>query len=347
MWKNAIYQYWNDNDSIHEVKDNDVAVYHELTAPVVANHRNVAAQPTDDTIIVPVGTSRFTEGRFSSSTDLVSEPFFITLTKAEASDPQAIREVLTKAYARLVSPQLRSSMYAPPNSHKVLDDELPEEDEAPVTEIHVDNGETRVEVVPSSASIKSSASDAAVSPAVSVSSLPSGAHIARPDLFKITVAPVARPSMSFRSSKREEMPQLYKLDGVPSDRQPINARRKPKKHLMSKIASGINSIVGGYASEGDDETSQSSSSGPISPSPLLVNPGEAIICEWTPAMYSHFIEKHEVESANVVDPALQAELGKSKEKQVISIENCLDEFSKEEVLGQDDLWYCPNVSFPS
>lgn len=342
MWKNGIYQFWNDGDSIHEVKDSDDAVYHELTAPVVANHRNIAVQPTDDTIIVPVGTSRLTEGRFTNQNELVCQPFFITLTRAEASDPHAIREALTKAYARFVHPELRASMYAPPNSHRVIDEEMADEDDAPVTEIHVDNGETRVEVVPSSSSVNSTASDAAMSPAASISSLPPGAIAARPDLFKITVAPAARSSHPFRSSKRGDLPQLYKLDSVPSDRQPLS-NRKPKKHFMNKIASGLNSIVG-YGSEGEDEGSQSSASGSTGSPPLLVNPGEAIICEWTPAMFAHFIEKHEVESANVVDPAVQAEIGKSKEKKVISIENCLDEFSREEVLGQDDLWYCPNVS---
>ncbi|KAF9311132.1 CSN-associated deubiquitinating enzyme Ubp12 [Podila horticola] len=45
----------------------------------------------------------------------------------------------------------------------------------------------------------------------------------------------------------------------------------------------------------------------------------------------------------IVDPVLMEELANSKNgKKTITLEDCLMEYTKEEQLGEEDLWYCPN-----
>ncbi|KAG0263362.1 CSN-associated deubiquitinating enzyme Ubp12 [Mortierella polycephala] len=51
----------------------------------------------------------------------------------------------------------------------------------------------------------------------------------------------------------------------------------------------------------------------------------------------------EERGAPVTDPVLEEELSTAKKgKKVITLENCLTEYTKEEQLGEEDLWYCPN-----
>ncbi|KAF9976634.1 CSN-associated deubiquitinating enzyme Ubp12 [Actinomortierella ambigua] len=53
----------------------------------------------------------------------------------------------------------------------------------------------------------------------------------------------------------------------------------------------------------------------------------------------------DVRDEKIVDPILQEELDQalsSKNKKVITLEDCLSEYTKEEQLGEDDLWYCPS-----
>jgi len=45
----------------------------------------------------------------------------------------------------------------------------------------------------------------------------------------------------------------------------------------------------------------------------------------------------------IVDPVLMEELANSKNgKKTITLEDCLMEYTKEEQLGEEDLWYCPS-----
>ncbi|KAG9125122.1 CSN-associated deubiquitinating enzyme Ubp12 [Ceratobasidium sp. 392] len=84
------------------------------------------------------------------------------------------------------------------------------------------------------------------------------------------------------------------------------------------------------------------------PARLLVKATDAQVCQWPPTMYEHFFSVED----NLFDrwdsfvhpevEALRAARTKSRSgRQAIDIEDCLNEFTKEEQLGEDDLWYCP------
>lgn len=100
-----------------------------------------------------------------------------------------------------------------------------------------------------------------------------------------------------------------------------------------------------------------------------VRPGEMVYCIWDRSMetaicmperryrgmssYRSMDEEENQESADkalwdergplVMDPALAEELSTAKKgKKTITLEDCLTEYTREEQLGEEDLWYCPN-----
>ncbi|CAE6531128.1 unnamed protein product [Rhizoctonia solani] len=83
------------------------------------------------------------------------------------------------------------------------------------------------------------------------------------------------------------------------------------------------------------------------PAPLL-KPTDALVCSWDHTMQAHFFGP---EAAlfdwweDFIHPDVQAvrdaQTKSRSGKRSIDLEDCLDEFTKEEQLGEDDLWYCP------
>jgi ubiquitin carboxyl-terminal hydrolase 4/11/15 len=84
----------------------------------------------------------------------------------------------------------------------------------------------------------------------------------------------------------------------------------------------------------------------------LVYSGGSLVCVWSDRVAEKLFEDDlaawESTSSNVqfVDPELEAErsgsaTGDKKPKASLSIDDCLNEFTKEEQLGESDPWYCP------
>ena len=86
-------------------------------------------------------------------------------------------------------------------------------------------------------------------------------------------------------------------------------------------------------------------------SPVLLQDGDSIICEFDENMKAYYFgEGSRREPARwmqwelFIHPELSAsrEAAGQQKKRGITLQDCLDEFTKEEQLGEDDLWYCPN-----
>ncbi|KAL5531349.1 hypothetical protein ACEPAG_4226 [Sanghuangporus baumii] len=84
----------------------------------------------------------------------------------------------------------------------------------------------------------------------------------------------------------------------------------------------------------------------------LLYPGDAIYCEWDDNFRSYFFgDEPQYEHAlwaeshwgEFIHPEFKEmrEASSSRSKKHISLTDCLEEFTKEEQLGEDDLWYCP------
>ncbi|KAK6909152.1 hypothetical protein I203_103167 [Kwoniella mangroviensis CBS 8507] len=378
LWHGRPYNFWIDADHNGEAKDHDVIIFYELDAPVSATRRSVGTVPTDESVTVPVYTFKSNENRSRYGNNYPSDnhakPFFITLSKSDASDPAAVREKIMQGYTRFVKPELKDKLYVHASSSKAVvatpNTPKQEEDTLPVTEIHLNGDQTTVIEVtpneeeatmdvdlpnpssnpsglhasPSTTSLVSQGSTSGRSLAGSVS----GKLVPRADLFKVYVSePASEPMFnSFKTKEKINVHRIYSKDPneASSSWSLLESRRKPKKALFKRMTAGINSIVSpSYTSE--DEGNLSDSSTPHSHSHAhsgqpVVRPGEGIFCEWSAEAFHDWLDE-DIMGDEIVDPAIEKELAKKKEGRKITIEDCLDEFSKEETLGEDDLWYCP------
>ncbi|GMK56830.1 hypothetical protein CspeluHIS016_0306700 [Cutaneotrichosporon spelunceum] len=340
LWKNSIYQWWMDIDAMTTMTDNDVGVFHEVGAPVTATGKGVGTLPTDGSVTVPVFTFTPDDGARSSYQRTSSgipengslEPFFITLSKSEATDPSAVREAIMRGYSRLVQAEKKTDLWVPSNDPhaKVLVD-----DDESVTDDRIDSS-------PVSARGESLAPVIDISSTGSQTSLAgqSGGLVTRGDLFKVFVADASSSdsgTTSFFSKKDPAVNVLYRAGGpckASGSWSGLEKRARAKRPFYKRVSSGIF----GSAANSEDESEDSGSS-------ACVRKGEGIFVQWKPDDFVEFFEGDREGLARQLNDLIDPEIAKDKEKKkagrAITLDDCLDEFSKQETLGQNDEWYCP------
>lgn len=76
----------------------------------------------------------------------------------------------------------------------------------------------------------------------------------------------------------------------------------------------------------------------------LVVPGDVLICKWDESLQSFFLDDNSqwAHFEVFIHPEHDAQRKQAEEKHnELTIDDCLDDFTKEEQLGEDDPWYCP------
>ena len=71
--------------------------------------------------------------------------------------------------------------------------------------------------------------------------------------------------------------------------------------------------------------------------------GDALVCDWTASAYEHVFSNSKAHWDTFeywIDPSSPV-VDSTPKKLHLDLDDCLDEFAREEELGQDDLWYCP------
>lgn len=281
----------------------------------------------------------------------------------------AVREAIARGYTRYIKQEMHSTMWvSSTSSHAVVPLPVQEGDEkagvASTTGADIDqlkelemparSNESEAGSRPHSPVHDLRTSKARNSSSTSLSTLASvksGKIVPRGDLYQVHVADagtsLSASSVSLFKSKDPVVP-LYQ-GGDPrkasSSWSLLEARRKAKKSVIGRFASGISSIVNPSHSPDEDVASSSAPNGSKEGTAAhhlvpVVRPGEAIFCEWPTKTFAEYFTDT-VRIDELVDPAIEKERAKKKEGKAIGIEDCLDEFSKEETLGQEDLWYCP------
>jgi len=271
-----------------------------------------------------------------------------------------------KGYGRYVNDSHKANLFVPASSsHAAVPPPVDEEDE--VTDIHID--EPAAETTPSteepSATLQSQPHLSPVllqrkaGSSTSLSSLNSTrSHkptklVPRGDLFKVNVADASagqeKASIGgmFKSKDNTVQP-LFKGTVAEASKvfSPLENRLKIKKGMFNRLTSGFGNMMSSNSSTSVNDSEAENDSAPTTPnSPQpVIRSGEAIFVEWSVKRFNEYFDR-DVQMEIVEDPAIAVENNKRKEGRVIGIEDCLDEFSKEETLGQDDLWYCPVVRY--
>lgn len=334
---------------------------YDLGVPATSSKRAVGTTATDGSVTVPVFTYKVVDPKHVPH-DCALQPFFITLSKAEAADTTAVREAIMQGYQRFVRDSVKADLFVQSTSSHAavpppVDDEEEEEGESETTDaatMDVDSpapapATSSLSRLSPSSILRRGGSSASLSSLSSVKSSKTSKMVPRGDLFKVNVADASAGQekggfgINMFKSKDSNVQPLFKgsIGDAARTFSPLENRLKMKKGMFNRFASGFNNMMSSSATEADAEA-DSTPSTPNSPQPVI-RPGEGIFVEWTVKKFNEYFDtSRQPEIVN--DPAIEVENNKKKEGKVIGIEDCLDEFSKEETLGQDDLWYCPVVS---
>ncbi|TKY89123.1 hypothetical protein EX895_001654 [Sporisorium graminicola] len=299
--------------------------------------------------------------------DAIGIPFFISVPKADVNDVDVIRKHVVEGFTRfsshsdelrkVVEHGERSTATAGASEEtqaasqisdwEMVDDSAPGNDAVEVvgpsslgdsdviTEIREDGEAVVVPDVSTSSS--QTDTDALASSATSVS----GSKAATP----------AERALRIRFSVAEAGQGLPK--GSESNADQLSEELEERQARLAKRNTPIVSSKEASSKDEADEVdadggNESKNAAPSKVIPLVYT-GGAVVCTW-----SHSVKERglliESDSAQlwgeydeVVDEAIrQRENAGSARAKTLSIEDCMDEFTREEQLGEDDPWYCPS-----
>lgn len=148
-------------------------------------------------------------------------------------------------------------------------------------------------------------------------------------------------------SDSEGIPEVERVTRAPATLATLNNRiRQTSKSLVTYSRKGKNVGSNINSEETEAETPQSP----------LIRLGEAIILDWTAPLHDALFTPYGSpdnggmrgiatwdDVALMPDPDLEAKrkIRLDRKRNGISLEDCLDEFGKPEVLSENDAWYCP------
>ncbi|KAF8513473.1 hypothetical protein JB92DRAFT_2721321 [Gautieria morchelliformis] len=304
IFQRRFYKYLDDSVPVSDMGSNDNIVCFELPCKT---HMNVKAHqlPMDDMLILPVYLSSMKAFRsYSSHPDLIGHPFLVALTGEQASSLDSI-------YAAVVDRLTRWTTNAASLYKYVGVDHMSDPHVVPmpngsgggtsVTEIR-ENGDV---IVTQAEDVEADIADEKP-----LSLVEENADI---DMVEVNSAPAIIGPQA----------DLFTLQVC---------------HFISTRSSMES---GAYIKEPIPWEQRQKHPG----EPLVV-PGDILVCKWDESFQSFFLDDNSrwalKDFEEFIHPDYDAQRRQAEKKHNdLTIDDCLDEFTKEEQLGEDDLWYCP------
>jgi ubiquitin carboxyl-terminal hydrolase 4/11/15 len=366
VFSKTFYRIYGDFENASEIAPNDVTFIYELPtalksiAPVPVNthyHRRehlpdlehnsktkYDASLGESIVLLPVySTSSRKSSNFYSrgGGNPFGQPFFVAISKEDIQDVEAIQRAVMEKYMQYtgnpallqrflddVEEEVRSS----PEDWDMLNDSassivLPQDSAVnieTVAEIH-DGGET-VHIVPD---------------------LPQEVPRlnARKAATSLNTSQKKGPAIHFLVNQEDHSPLTLKPEGYEEYGEELHKR-------SARLASGLHNLSNQMDTDQEDDLVHvdAKPSSKASGWPLVYT-GGALVCVWPEKDKERVFGDDEDAWAGgssrptFVDPELEAEknaeTGGKKVKTTITIDDCLNEFTKEEQLGESDPWYCP------
>lgn len=318
IFNHRFYKNLDDNNIVGDMSDSDVIVCYEL--PCNSQQGRTFKRSNEDPIIVPVflvdtpSRQRATYGNAALS--YFGYPFLAVIGPEEAKSQEVLYDVVVERLQRWTT-QTRDLYQWEAGSASTPMEEIP----IPLTPSHA------LETV---TEIKENGDVVTVQEA------------AAPEEGDI----VDEKSLVIQEQDYESMDTGDDDDDVPR-------RVGFKKGLFQPLVSaGTVQYACGYGGPNSSkfETFEQRAKEADEENPYLIRDGDAILAQFDEhAKAYYFGESNKYEHATwaiweeVVHPELKAsrEAALQKKTRGISLQDCLDEFTKEEQLGEDDLWYCP------
>lgn len=330
-------------------------------APIVlvVLHRK-AAPKTSSSSKMAFGFSSSSSG----GSDYFGSPFVLSLSRGEASTVQGITSALVRQYARVTANGAQLDSYLEQREEEGEEQGRGEEeqerepaaaaDSATRSAMEVDDATPLDET--SGGSLDSSSSTA---PPTASTSLPAPAPPSLERDPSSSTSP-SRKMFSLSVSKNRRNGTSLPLDQAAflADVEPLEHRTTFAAARQSATTSTTTQVDEDYDmfSRSNDETQQQQQpdegkerrtdeedEGAAGP---LVHTGDYLTVDWDASAFEHFFSAEASrwdETESVVDSAISERrrgVDGATRKPTITLDQCLTEFTKEERLGEDDMWYC-------
>lgn len=354
VWQRNIQKWYLDWDSVSEIGSSDVAYCWELPVPVrlpatkqsafsfiragsqpASDYERLAppnAHPAaSDWAILPVFTMLALVGGSASSRPLrprkgnalpMGIPFFAAIPPEHKNDPEAVAQIVEWQYTRYAQS---------PEDFKTI----------------IRGADT----ISSSASATSAAASDAGTPAASMDVMPDGVNVA---------LDADDDSKSVTMGEADALPEASSAETAPPP--PSTSAAYTMYYLSRRFTSplpqsGQNYDDGGERISARAERRKQGSDWPsfekkdeqgdsVQQAWPLVYTSGAAVCVWTTAAAKAAFIRGEREVwgpyEERVDPSASASKVHGARKSDLTLWDCLDEFTRSEQLGADDLWHCPH-----
>ncbi|CDO75837.1 hypothetical protein BN946_scf184951.g35 [Trametes cinnabarina] len=315
VFNHQFYKNLDDTVMCEDMAEGDVIVCFEL--PCNSQQSRTYKPHPDDPLIVPVFPCESTPARTSyrAGPSLFGYPFITVIDQEQAKDPQAIYDAITDRLQRWsVHARDLSSWEAGSGSSDEMEP------------VHIPI--TGPAVVDSVTEIKENGEVVTVEQEVPEEG----------DIVDEKATVVREADEDVEMGLNSGVPRKL---GFKSDLFTIRVQRANAQYAVGYTNFGT--TTGRY--ETLEQRAETSKDG------TLLYPNDAVFTEFDDGVKTYFFgdERNSWEFAlwnkwdEFVHPELAAsrKAASSKKKKGITLQDCLDEFTKEEQLGEDDLWYCP------
>lgn len=381
VWHHRIYKWIDDYEPLVDIKDGDFVYFWEVpAAPRLSKQRHYryhrSVEDAEDALdlqeedyaILPVFASFAHEASGSSSSqafvsrrarsEAVGVPFFIFVPKAEVNNVEAIRKHVVEGFSRfsndrhdLLKAVTEADAAAAASSEQAPASQI--SDWEMVDDTTSGNGAVEV-VAPSQVGDSDGITEiredgeAVVVPDVSVTSAENEGSepTASSSSSQRKPAVQVEPMLRIRFSVAEVGQGLPKGSESSADHLSEDLDERQARLAQRATNAAASSSEEAKMEEEDEEDFESEKPKRAVP---IVYTGGAIVCAWSQSIKERglLIESDSAqlwgEYEEVVDEAIrERETAGPARPKTLSIEDCMDEFTKEEQLGEDDPWYCPS-----
>lgn len=376
VFSNRFYKSHDNGDAVDELGESDKTFLYELPIPDFTTSSTHVVFPVFSMLESAQSYSSY--GRLG----LIGHPMMVAVTKEEANNPDAVYAAVAHQASRYTTTSLYTSKEDEEDEEDEdkddIKDDTPMSSELPsLEEIKVPKSgmfKLGFFAPPPPSRYRSMARATLYAP----TQMPSWSDIQ--DIYQ-RVAPQERDSSPEPDEHMHDYDGLraghYRRTSSPSTNSSWNGGRarvpQPDEDDLSESEDAATLTVrstlrrGRVLTEDDDEEAEeeevtlSRKAVPVEPA---VRQGDMIFCMWERSWKEsisndkYHYSVHGASSLDpssgpralwddrakeIVDPVLMEELANSKNgKKTITLEDCLMEYTKEEQLGEEDLWYCPN-----
>ncbi|KAI0788771.1 hypothetical protein C8Q75DRAFT_767864 [Abortiporus biennis] len=316
IYNNRFYKNLDDHTAWGDMGENDTLVCFEL--PCNSNQSRPKKRQEGDPFIVPVFLCDMVQRprpTFSNSSyGLFGYPFLIALSEEQASDVDKMYDAVVERLERWT-----------PNVRDLYQWEF--DDSSPSSSME----EVSIPITSSS------------TPADSVCEIIADGDVVTVEEVLPEEGDIADQGQLVRDANEDE-------SMTPSEPRKVGT----KKGIFQLHVQTAHSPFGvGYSPVGThfDKWEQRKTLAESKKNPVLLRENDALFCDFDENMKSYYfgVDSNRTTHPNwdlwedFVHPEYTAsrEALAAKKKKTITLQDCLDEFTKEEKLGEDDLWYCP------